>query len=93
MNRLAKRRLPIEILAAVSGTLDVQAREPGVILTASEILPRPALDPAGLTSLCPPTKKTVRWITSIDGHAMSTDYMRRVDGADPERRSAQPPRN
>ena len=61
--------------------------------TTAEIHPRPVLNPADLTFSFPPTKKTVRWITSIDGHAMWTDFMRRVDLADSQRRSAQPPRN
>jgi inosine-uridine nucleoside N-ribohydrolase len=60
--------------------------------TSSEIHPRPALNPGDLTFSFPPTKKTVRWITSIDGPAMWTDFMRRVDRADSQRRSA-PPRN
>jgi inosine-uridine nucleoside N-ribohydrolase len=61
--------------------------------TASETHPRPALDPADLTFSFPPTKKTVRWITSIDGRAMWADFMRRVEGADSQRRAAQLPSN
>jgi inosine-uridine nucleoside N-ribohydrolase len=61
--------------------------------TASEIHPRPALNPADLTFSFPPTKKTLRWITSIDSHAMWDDFVRRVDRADSRRRTAQPPRN
>ncbi|HXO88251.1 MAG TPA: hypothetical protein VN885_06335 [Candidatus Acidoferrales bacterium] len=61
--------------------------------TTAEIHPRPVLNPADLTFSFPPTKKTVRWITSIDGPAMWADFIRRVDRADSQRRAAQPPRN
>jgi purine nucleosidase len=61
--------------------------------TTVELHPRPALNPADLTFSFPPTKKTVQWITSIDGHTMWADFMRRVEGADSQRRAAQPPRN
>jgi purine nucleosidase len=61
--------------------------------TTAENYPRPALNPADLTFSFPPTEKTVRWITTIDGHAMWADFMRRVDRADSQRRAEQPPRN
>ncbi len=53
--------------------------------TTAETYPRPALNTADLTFSFPRTKKTVRWITSIDEKKMWPDFVQRLDGANKRR--------
>jgi inosine-uridine nucleoside N-ribohydrolase len=48
--------------------------------TTAKIYPRPGLNSADLTFSFPKTRKTVRWITSIDQDRMWSDFVRRLDG-------------
>jgi purine nucleosidase len=53
--------------------------------TTADIRPRPALNLDDETFSFPATKKTVRWITSIDETKMWPDFMQRLDRADARR--------